>query len=228
MKIVLHVSNRNRWFLLSFILACIALLPMPVSAALYTFNPTADAFVMQSDPNTNYNGTELRVGNNANEANYASRTFLRFNLGSIPASEQITGATLRLYCYSPYESRSLTIGAYNVSDNTWIENGITWNNQPSFGGLIASNDSSSYNVWYDWILTPSLLTKGEESFLLKEVVENSYNKFHRRGFDSRENGDSLLIPQLVITTTPVPLPPGILLLAPGLLGLIGLKRKYLG
>ena len=66
------------------------------SASPYTFYPIADTYVWASLPNNNFgNDYNLNVEPNC-------YTYLKFDLSSIPANEQVTGGTLYLFCNSGY------------------------------------------------------------------------------------------------------------------------------
>lgn len=100
------------------------------TVTLYSF---ADAYVNSSSPEANY-GSMGRMNISANsEQDFA---YVKFDLTSIPLDANIINATLKAYLSKTggkiYWMPADTIGAYYCSDNSWTEQGITWNNKPSF------------------------------------------------------------------------------------------------
>ena len=101
-----------------------------------------DTYITSKLPNNNWcTSNFLRVGYAQSPDNYgAVRTFLRFDLSSIPTDAVINSARFRIYQNTAtpagdsdmrFESRHL------LSD--WNECQVTWNNhQPQWGGVISS------------------------------------------------------------------------------------------
>ena len=109
------------------------LLRIPAAADLQTtLLPSEDAQVHNADP-TNFGGGEkARVARSAIDTNDFA-TYLKFDLGSIPASDvsrailQVTGQTV----VAPSPS---VLHVYALTNDAWSENGITWANAPNLGG----------------------------------------------------------------------------------------------
>src|SRR5689334_6943729 len=94
-----------------------------------TFSATADAYVNQSYPDTNYGtATALRL-----DSSPVSHAFLRFSVQNVSGS--VTGATLRFYANSSSPSGLSVAG---VASTSWSESSITYNNAPSAGSVIKS------------------------------------------------------------------------------------------
>src|SRR5205823_947656 len=100
--------------------------------------PVADAYVRDgasaalnfgtaTDLSTKWD-TAVNSGNNRD-------AYLKFDLSGIATAP--AGATVRLV---PFSVGAPTVpGVANfVTDDTWTETGITWNNRPGFGGAIAT------------------------------------------------------------------------------------------
>lgn len=62
------------------------------------------------------------------------RAFLKFSLASLASNP--TSATLEFLTTSA--SQAMNYAIYEVTNDTWSETGITWNNQPALGNLIAT------------------------------------------------------------------------------------------
>ena len=70
------------------------------------------------------------------------RSYLRFNLQGINGT--ITRVTLRVYANSA-SSSGYNIG--NVTNDTWTEMGINYNNAPAIGSSVGSSDRFGAGVW---------------------------------------------------------------------------------
>jgi len=104
----------------------------------FTFTSVADSYVESSNPSTNYgSATQIRVDGSPDV-----RSYLRFNVQGL--SGTVTSATLRVYANS-----AVTAGydAHSLSDNTWVESAITYNNAPPLGGILGSSGNVNSNTW---------------------------------------------------------------------------------
>ena len=104
----------------------------------FTFTSVADSYVESSNPSTNYgSATQIRVDGSPDV-----RSYLRFNVQGL--SGTVSSATLRVYANS-----AVTAGydAHSLSDNTWVESVITYNNAPPLGGILGSSGNVNSNTW---------------------------------------------------------------------------------
>ena len=89
----------------------------------------------------------MRVDGQADGPGAFEHAYLRFSVGNVGT---ITSAKLRLYVTNgssgPNELRF-------VSSNTWTETGITWNNKPATGALVATIGSIGSNTWLEIDIT---------------------------------------------------------------------------
>jgi hypothetical protein len=140
--------------------------PIEASPSLdENFLPTHDVPVFSGHPDTVANGGTaycLFCGNDM-PAHGNLRSYLKFDLSGVPASSKIYKATLHTYNkYSPsigeppYTPTDLTIEAYRVENDDWLENELTWNiakaHYPPVGDaldsvFISENDDYNWNVW---------------------------------------------------------------------------------
>lgn len=146
-----------------------------------TFTPVADAYVTASASTTNYGfRTTLRA-----DASPDTRSYLRFNVQGL--SGPVTSAILRLHANSAstagYQVRS-------VSDNTWTEAGINYNNAPAMGALWGTASNFAANTWTTVDLTPYITGNGSYNIALATNSNTAIN------FGSRE--ESVNAPQLLI------------------------------
>jgi hypothetical protein len=170
-----------------------------------TIHPEADAFVRgggQSD--TNF-GTEtfLQVAG-TDESSSTRQAYLRFDLSSI--AQSFNGATLRLRLASN-RSEDAHI-AHFVSDDSWEETQITWNNKPLLGEELDSDIIPENGDWLELDVTEKVREKlnGNKLFSVAVVSSGSGGSATYR---SREREEEFVRPQLVIHFTN----PGAVLLA---------------
>jgi hypothetical protein len=182
--------------------------------------------VVYSWRDVNY-GTEtrLRIAYDAKHytlVNYNKYAYIKFSgLSSIPASEEIVDAELRLY----FTDLSATRFALVIPTATWSETTITWNNQPGVAPVMTVFDAK---------LGTTIIKKAPLIGLLDLIRANGWESrgFTIAAFDKKKKesvlysreGHSTLCPTLVVYTresqTPVP---GLNLHIPG--GQVFLNRK---
>ena len=117
------------------------------------------------------------------------RSYLRFNVQKL--SGRLTRATLRIYASSAASSGCV---ANTVSDNTWTETGITYNNAPPIGGALGSSGSFGSGVWITMDVTAHITGNGTFSIALTTPGSTAVS------LSSREAGTNR--PQLIIQTAP--------------------------
>jgi acid phosphatase type 7 len=146
-----------------------------------TFIPGADSYVDSGSPSTNYGSqTQLR-----GDGSPVVRSYLRFNLQGLGST--ITRATLRMYANSAssggYEIRSL-------SNTTWDEATITYNNAPAVGNVLGSTGGFNAGVWTTVDITAYITGNGTYSLALTVPGSTAIS------FASREAGNNA--PQLIV------------------------------
>ncbi len=143
------------------------------------FETDADTYVRDgSYTNTNLGSdSSLWVKDDSNSV-YDRRIFLRFDLSSYSGS--ITTAKLSLMPNTVGSGIANTdLQAYLVSDDSWSETGITWNNQPSYSTLLDTVDGSTIQngvpVEFDLssAATSELSGDGELSIIIVSTSEGS-------------------------------------------------------
>ena len=115
--------------------------PTPVASAptQVVLEPEADTYVWSATPTTNY-GTaqDLWVDSGKGE------TYLRFNLGNIPAGSHIASVRLEALSFNGSSAGGDgSVYAHLVPDDSWSETGMTWNNRPAVNG----SDLGSWWLW---------------------------------------------------------------------------------
>ena len=167
----------------------------------------ADSYVDKFYPNTNY-GSSSCLGL-LEYTNYYMRTYIRFNLSSIPVGATINNASLFLYMSSA-GSLTTTAMAYHQVNDTWTELGIKWNNQPCPGtgcNSTAESTNTTLNTigWKAWFVTNMIVNattngKTNVSIFLK-TAENVVNLNSYYLYSKEYPTDTTLRPYLNITYT---------------------------
>lgn len=127
----------------------------------------ADSHVTEGDPNavadggTKYN---MYVGHDL-PSNLSQHAYLKFDISGLPDGKNIVSATLNAKVkYGPstgwpsYIDDNMLVDVKSVSDDTWLENEITWNNAPPLGDtldttMIWSDAIVGLYNWYSWDVT---------------------------------------------------------------------------
>ncbi|OHA09909.1 MAG: hypothetical protein A3A44_01585 [Candidatus Sungbacteria bacterium RIFCSPLOWO2_01_FULL_60_25] len=164
-------------------------------------SPIADAYVHQAGPDSRH-GTETEFDIKSASGGLNKRAFARFGF-HFPDGTSILSSSLRLFMKaSPSASRTYAV-ARALSD--WVEDGITWNNQPATSSPPTASASSgtTNNVWLSWDVTAdvdSFVDKTFENFgwEVHDTAENSAI-VREAAFIARENSDETKRPVLEIT-----------------------------
>jgi uncharacterized protein YjiK len=151
--------------------------------AVTTFNPAADAFVTEDKPQEN-KGSDAKLLTNA-QAGKRQISYLRFNATSL--SGYVSKATLYLFAR---QDSNVGVEVRAVSNNSWVESSITWNNRPSTGALIARSGPTKTDSWI--AIDVTLLVSGPGQFSLALIGPADNNEF--------KSGESDRPPLLVVTT----------------------------
>jgi hypothetical protein len=151
----------------------------------FTFSPAADAYVNQSSPTTNYGAsTQFRV-----DGSPLVRSYLRFGVQGLNGT--VTRATLRVFANSAASSGCV---ANIVSNNTWTETGLNYNNAPLMGGALGSSGSFGAGTWITMDVTAYITANGTYNIALTTPGSTAIS------LASREAGANA--PQLIIETAP--------------------------
>jgi hypothetical protein len=106
--------------------------------------PSDDAAVDSNVPDDNFGSTTyLRIGHGIPDEG-VERSYLKFNLSSIPANKMVISARLRLdpgYVSIPAPQ----VGAHYLTSDAWGEMTITWNNAPT-GFNSTATDTVTVNI----------------------------------------------------------------------------------
>ncbi len=156
-----------------------------VATTTDSFAPGADTYVNQASPTSNYgSNTVLNVMDATNDR----RTFLKFTVTGVGT---VTGATLKLKCKA---TQSGTTSALQVTDTSWAEGSLNWNNQPTVGTVADSASNVAAEAWIELDVT-SLIT-GNGTFSI--AVEGSSSSLVQ--YYSSDNSGTSNDPVLDVTS----------------------------
>jgi hypothetical protein len=117
------------------------------------------------------------------------RSYLRFNVQGL--SGAITNATLRIFANSA-SSQGCT--ASRVSDGTWSESTLNYNNAPPLGSAPGSSVAFGAGVWISMDVTAYITGNGTYNLALTTPGSTAVS------LDRRQSGAHA--PQLVVETAP--------------------------
>ncbi len=167
-----------------------------------TLVPSQDAYVNDSSPTTNFNTSFLVVGRSSTEFLPKYRTYIRFNVGTIPASAVVTSAQLRLSLQALEGTSAMTMDVRRALA-TWTATTVTWDNQPqnstpvatvSVGSTIGSTTSIALDsVVQDWVNGSTV------NYGMMLMLSNESSTGRTRTFASNNHATTGIRPQLVVT-----------------------------
>ena len=138
---------------------------------------------------------------------WTARSFLQFDLSSIPSSATISWATLRLfYDTCDFGPEEVDVGAYEVG-GSWTESTLSWNAQPSFTwdaeDVMSLGCEGATGVYVQWDITGLAQDWVSGSAPNYGVVVKAVDELGERGrllarFGSRERAVGQQ-PQLVVS-----------------------------
>jgi hypothetical protein len=118
-----------------------------------------------------------------NSADSISRTYIKFDLRTIPTNAKVIDAKLMLYQFYMGGSDNFTIGLYKVTSD-WEESTIDWDTQPTCSCNVEAlcDIIVSSNIWTSWdidALVQGWLDESIDNYgmLLKDTDEASVNSF---------------------------------------------------
>ncbi len=160
--------------------------------------PLADAYVRDgSFAGNNYgNDTSLLVKlDNTTTAGYKRRAYLKFPVNTA----NIITAKLRLYGYNTENNTNTYLTVKGLTNDTWTEAGITWNNAPAPpANSLYTNSINANKTYYEFDVTSFVKEEAATNGLVSFVVMDTAGQNRILSFNSKEFGANP--PQLVITT----------------------------
>jgi len=154
-------------FLVGFlILSFLLVFPVKSSYTSHVYS-AGDSWVEAEFPNGNHGSeTSLRVKSDSR----IRRSYLKFDLNSIPSGKSVTSVKLYLYCTYRNSYSSVEIYVHETGDN-WDEASITWNNAPTVNSFITSILVNGTGQYYCWDITSYGQTQYSGDKILSIVVK---------------------------------------------------------
>jgi phosphatidylinositol-3-phosphatase len=159
--------------------------PLSVRAAstTLTFTPTADTYVSSDYPTDNYGSVvSLRI-----DSSPIKHTYLRFSVSGLNGNP-VSSATLKFYANS---SLSAGFSVNKLSNNTWTESTLTYDNAPAPGSAITNSGAVTSGTWVSINITSYITGDGSYNLVLMPLSSTMLN------LASRETGSTA--PQLAVT-----------------------------
>lgn len=165
---------------------------------VFPLNPIADSYVRNGTySDKNYGNDTILIVKGSSNIGFSRYSYIKFDVRNIT---NITSAQLNIYGHNIDTSTNIILTAFGVNNDTWSENGITFNNQPTnittALSTVSVNDQEKY--WgFDVTNFVKSETNGDSivSFVIKDIL----NKNKSLWFNSRENSKNH--PQLIISRT---------------------------
>lgn len=161
----------------------------------HRFRPVADSYVELRAPDTNHgNATVLRI---KGVGSARRDVYLKFD---------VAGTTGAVYC-ARLKLKSLTLRgglkAYRVSNTSWSETGITWNNKPAMQSILGHESAILPGDWVALNVSGHVTGAGTVSFGLRNDPDKDGSVFN---LASRESDDPANAPILEVIADGVPIP----------------------
>jgi len=166
-------------------------------ATTKTVPALADAYIRNGTYAAKNYGTDTSlIIKGSTSSGYIRKTYLKFSLDSV---KSVNRAILRLYGNNSESLAYINTSAFGVTNDSWTEGGITWNNAPTPLTTPLSSVLVGYQLkYYEFDVTN--FVKGQPagdkvvSFLIKDTINQNKSLI----FNSRQKVKNP--PQLLITT----------------------------
>ena len=168
-----------------------------------TFNSIADTWADEQKPTLN-KGTLTTMTTRSWQSAKDGRSFVEFDVSSIPAGSTVNTATLTL-CAVAVPTSARTIDLHRITAS-WVETTLNWTNQPGVAGSVtdsATTPGSPACMTWDVATDVQLWIDGtaNEGWRAKDSVEGQGTKYTTE-FATRENGTPADRPILDVNYTP--------------------------
>ena len=174
-----------------------------ISALVSTsFTSKADTHGDQSSADNNF-GTSVEMFVHSKAPAINQRSFLRFDVSSIPAGSTIDSATLKL-CVIDVHGSTRTYNLHRVTAG-WGEGTLTWNNQPAVAATATDSATTvGKGACMTWTVTADVQAwvdgTANNGWRVRDAVEEGVDELTK--FNTREHNDSGQRPKLVVSYAP--------------------------
>ncbi|MCX6820892.1 MAG: DNRLRE domain-containing protein, partial [Candidatus Aenigmarchaeota archaeon] len=188
-----------------------------LAATSFTDSPTQtcvnlpaidDAAVQHAHSTRNY-GQNTILHTKYDDGSDVRRSYLKFDLSSIPAGSTINSATLSLFKQTGDNSR--TVYLYLVATDTWVEGtctdshdscggGIKWENMPAYSTPCGSISVGSSYTYYPGVVTSCVQGEfsGDKKISLSAKVDETGSADRHEDFYSEEQSGTSQDPKLEV------------------------------
>jgi len=165
-----------------------------------TVAPLADAYTRSgSYAANNYGADTSLVIKSSTLSGYTRKTYYKFPLDSV---KSVNRAILRLYGYNTENFAYINVSAFGITNDSWTERGITWNNAPAALPTPLSSVAVGYQPkYYELDVTDFVKAQFAGDKVVSFLVKDTANQNKNLRFNSMQNANNR--PQLVITTDSV-------------------------
>ncbi|WP_198674044.1 polysaccharide lyase family 8 super-sandwich domain-containing protein [Chitinophaga alhagiae] len=175
-------------------------LSTPVYVPSETTTAITDAYVRNGTAYAGVNyGTAGSLVVKKDNPGYAREVFLKFNVADLP--EDANTVKLRLYVnYANTGVAAVPWIAQYVSNDSWTETGINWNNMPITTSNIDTAMGAAAGNYVEWDVTAiALAQQAADGVLTLKIVSNATGSTTDASFAAREAGNTAQRPALVST-----------------------------
>jgi hypothetical protein len=153
-----------------------AVIVTTVAPATVTLNPVADAYVYDAQPDANFgSNAALRT-----DSSPVLRSYLRFEVQGVAGAQSVL---LRVFAET---GNTQGIELHPVTDTSWTESGITFNNAPAIGAPIASSGPITAGSWVTFDVTGVVTGDGSVSFAITSPSSTATRLSSRSGANKPE------------------------------------------
>lgn len=126
--------------------------PEPVFSGL-TLSPIADTYVKDgSESDTNQGGETIWMKYGGADSGDNRHSFIKFDLSAVTGT--VTSAKLKLFTHYRGASFDMPISVYPVTNDSWTETGLTWNNMPSVSSTATTTTTiNDTGEWFTFDIT---------------------------------------------------------------------------
>ena len=155
----------------------------------------ADAFVQFNKPDENFGNQNNMVIKSTYDFKFNRNGLIRFDLSEIEG--EIYRAELHLTCKKEAGDSLAMLSVYSVTDDAWMESGVTWNNAPeAINFLDQVANITSVNAVHKFNVTPFVILELEGDKIMSVKVLDGSLSGDLLQIYARE--DSLYYPRLII------------------------------
>ncbi|UXP33873.1 DNRLRE domain-containing protein [Reichenbachiella agarivorans] len=169
---------------------------MPLMGYAQVLNPTADSYVRGGSFSSQNFGTDVlldcKLGATSDE--WTRHSYLKFDLSSV-TEPVVVSATLRLKVAQGSGNVDIHTSHF-VTDDSWTESNINWDNKPAYSTTLGSVLSPSKDAWIEMDLTDIVTSEYGGDQVISIVLTSNGGSV--AAYHSNDASSALDHPQLVL------------------------------